>query len=102
MTTINRTNIAIAIVGRPRSRADASQPAAIGANNPEPLNSASSRARSPGNSRTAITNASSNNDSTCPPAKTSISRPPRNHPTRRQNSGRYPGQSRQLFPGQIA
>jgi hypothetical protein len=64
LITINRTNVAIAIVGRPWSRAVVSHARSIGANSAASAKSSSSRARSGGSSRTPTGSTSSNSDST--------------------------------------
>jgi hypothetical protein len=52
LTTINRTNVAIEIDGRPRSRAEHSHARSTGLSSAGSRSTRSSRAKSPGNSHT--------------------------------------------------
>jgi hypothetical protein len=75
LTTINRTYLAIQIVGRPRATASRCQLAAIGSSQQGSRNSASSAAKSSGSSRTWPASTSSHSDSTCPSDSRSIHNP---------------------------
>jgi hypothetical protein len=75
LTTINRTNVAIAIDGRPRPRAEPSHAAATGPSSAGSKSTRSSLARSSGSSRASIGSTSSHNDSTCPADSVSITPP---------------------------
>ena len=65
LTTIKRTYVSIAIVGRPCATASRSQRAAIGSNSPASRSNSSTPARSSGNSRASTGNSSSQSVSAC-------------------------------------